>query len=117
MPGYLDSPVTRGRDKIFRTRPVSVIRKGKWKLHLYLEEWVLDGGVEAIATNNSVELYDLESDRGEHKNVANQNPELRDALVKELVAWYGTTDAPIPSETNPDYNPELPSKKKGKKKN
>ena len=32
--GYLDSAVTRGRDPVFRTRPVSVIRKGVWKLHL-----------------------------------------------------------------------------------
>ncbi|NQZ59052.1 MAG: sulfatase, partial [Lentisphaeraceae bacterium] len=44
MPGYLDKGVPRGRDKIFRTRPVTVIRKGRWKLYLYLEEWVLDGG-------------------------------------------------------------------------
>ncbi len=115
MPGYLDSPVTRGRDDIFRTRPVSVIRKGNWKLHLYLEEWVLDGGADTVASNNAVELYDLENDRGEHKNLANQNPELRDALVKELVAWHGVTNAPIPHEKNPDYDPDLAPKKKSKK--
>ena len=34
--------------KNFRTRPVSVIRKGKWKLHLYHEEWILDGGKEEL---------------------------------------------------------------------
>ncbi|RYG72648.1 aryl-sulfate sulfohydrolase, partial [bacterium] len=32
FPGYLNNPVQRGRDPIFRTRPVSVIRKGDWKL-------------------------------------------------------------------------------------
>jgi arylsulfatase A-like enzyme len=111
MPGYLDKPVKRGRDKIFRTRPVTVIRKGRWKLHLYLEEWVLDGGSGTIATNNSVELYDLENDRGEHKNVANDNPELRDALVKELVKWHGTAKAPIPNKNNPDYDPKAKPKK------
>lgn len=116
MPGYLDKPVQRGRDKIFRTRPVTVMRKGRWKLHMYLEEWVLDGGKGAIATNNSVELYDLESDLGEHKNVANENPELRDALVKELVTWHGVVEAPIPNEKNPDYDPDAPSKKKKSKK-
>lgn len=62
MPGYLDKPVSRGRDKVFRTRPVSVVRKGDWKLHLYLEEWLLDGGAEAISTNNAAELYNLKED-------------------------------------------------------
>ncbi len=115
MPGYLDKPVKRGRDKIFRTRPVTVIRKGRWKLHLYLEEWVLDGGAGTIATNNSVELYDLKNDRGEHKNLANTNPELRDALVKELITWHGTAKAPIPNKKNPDYDPTAKPKKKSKK--
>ncbi|NWK55852.1 sulfatase [Verrucomicrobiaceae bacterium N1E253] len=115
MPGYLDKPVKRGRDKTFRTRPVTVMRKGRWKLHLYLEEWVLDGGKGAIATNNAVELYDLESDLGEHKNVANENPELRDALVRELVTWHGVVEAPIPTEKNPEYDPNATAKKKSKK--
>src|SRR5690606_23109063 len=34
FPGYLHTPVTRGRDTIFRTRPVSVVSKGNWKLLL-----------------------------------------------------------------------------------
>ncbi len=109
MPGYLDKPVPRGRDNIFRTRPVSVIRKGKWKLYLYLEEHVLDGG------KNAVELYDLDSDMGEHKDVAQQNPEVRDMLLKELVNWHGTVKAPIPTKKNPEYNPSAAKEKKGKK--
>ena len=72
----------------------------------------LDGGNGAIGTNNSIELYDLESDIGEHKNVANDDPELRDALVKELIAWHGLVEAPIPTEKNPGYNPSARSKKK-----
>src|SRR5262249_22706760 len=59
FPGYLDDPVIRGRDPVFRSRPVSVIRKGDWKLHLYHEEWQLGGGREKIATNNAVELYNI----------------------------------------------------------
>ncbi|MFC4995279.1 sulfatase [Rubritalea tangerina] len=116
MPGYLDKPVKRGRDKVFRTRPVTVMRKGRWKLHLYHEEWVLDGGKDAIATNQSVELYDLENDIGEHKNVANQNPEVRDMLVKELIKWHGVTEAPVPTEKNPEYDPNKATEKKSKKK-
>lgn len=115
MPGYLNKPVTRGRDEIFRTRPVSVIRKGKWKLHLYLEEWVLDGGAASVATNNAVELYDLESDLGERENLANKESVVRDALIKELEAWQVSADAPIPSERNPEYDADAPveDKKKG----
>lgn len=115
MPGYLDKPVARGRDKVFRTRPVTVMRKGRWKLHLYHEEWVLDGGKGEIASNNSVELYDLESDIGEHKNLANQNPEIRDMMVNELIKWHGVTEAPVPSEKNPEYDPSKSKEKKKKK--
>ena len=115
MPGYLDKPVTRGRDKIFRTRPVTVVRKGNWKLHLYLEEWVLDGGAKTIATNNAVELYDLKNDLGERKNLANEKTEIRDELVKEITDWYNSTNAPIPTEKNPGYDPTAQKVKKNKK--
>jgi arylsulfatase A-like enzyme len=33
FPGYLDEPVIRGRDPVFRTRPVSVINRDHWKLY------------------------------------------------------------------------------------
>lgn len=49
----------------FRTRPVSVILKGDWKLHLYHEEWQLDGGRAKLATSHAVELYNLAEDIGE----------------------------------------------------
>ena len=60
FPGYLDGPVIRGRDEDirlgFRTRPVSVIRKGDWKLHLFHEEWQLDGGRENAVGSGAIEL-------------------------------------------------------------
>lgn len=115
MPGYLNKPVTRGRDKVFRTRPVTVIRKGKWKLHMYLEEWVLDGGADKIATNNSVELYNLEDDLGEHEDLANKETEVRDQLVQEITEWHITTGAPIPRQRNPKYDPSAKPLKKDKK--
>ena len=74
FPGYLDKPVTRGRDidvrAGFRSRPVSVIHKGEWKLHLYHEEWQLDGGRARIPENHAVELYHLTEDIGEQKDLA-----------------------------------------------
>jgi hypothetical protein len=31
FPGYLDRPVIRGRDPVFRIRPVTVMRSDDWK--------------------------------------------------------------------------------------
>lgn len=105
FPGYLNSPVPRGRDPVFRTRPVSVIRKGDWKLHLYHEEWQLDGGREKLATNRAVELYHLKNDIGERVDLALDNPRKRDELLDDLLAWYGRTGAKLPTERNPAYDP------------
>ena len=56
------------------------VRKGKWKLRLpnlkRIYRYVKDRGT------SGVELYDLESDTGEKKNVADQNPR----IVGELLA-------------------------------
>lgn len=106
FPGYLNTAVTRPRDPIFRTRPVSVIRKGDWKLLLYHEEWQLDGGRDKIATNNAVELYNLATDVGERRNLANENTAKRDELLNDLLAWIAQTKAPLPSQLNPAYAPE-----------
>ncbi|HUR54907.1 MAG TPA: sulfatase [Gemmataceae bacterium] len=110
FPGYLDNPVIRGRDPVFRTRPISVIRKGEWKLHLYHEEWQLDGGREKIATNNAVELYNLVADEGERTNLAPSNPAKRDELLGDLLKWFDATKAPLPNKPNPDYKPAPPKK-------
>lgn len=96
FPGYLDRPVIRGRDPIFRTRPISVIRKGDWKLHLYHEEWLLDGGREKLAVNDAVELYNLKQDLGERENVASRETEKRDELLSDLLGWFERVDAKLP---------------------
>jgi len=101
FPGYLDGPVPRGRDPVFRTRPVSVIRKGDWKLHLYHEEWQLDGGRERIAANNAVELYNIVDDPGERNNLAQANPAKRDEVLADLLAWISRVPAPLPTQPNP----------------
>jgi arylsulfatase A-like enzyme len=97
FPGYLDDPVIRGRDPVFRTRPVSVIRKGDWKLHLYHEEWLLDGGRAKRDTNRAVELYHLSEDLGERQDLAAANPAKRDELLDDLLKWLADTRAPLPS--------------------
>ncbi len=110
FPGYLDGPVLRGRDPVFRTRPVIVIRKGDWKLHLYHEEWQLDGGREKLATHRAVELYNLTSDPGETTDLAASNTGERDDLLDNLLGWMKSAQAVLPKKPNPDYDPKAPAK-------
>ena len=109
FPGYLDAPVRRGRDPVFRTRPVSVIHQGDWKLHLYHEEWLLDGGRAGLATNRAVELYNLKDDLGERHDLAQSHPGKRDELLSDLLKWMGSVKAVLPTERNPGYDPAKPA--------
>jgi arylsulfatase A-like enzyme len=107
FPAYLQSYEglrDDSRDTIFRTRPVSVIRKGDWKLLLFHEEWVLDGGKEGVSSNNSVELYNLVKDPGEERDLSNTNIEKRNELLKDLLEWQQDINAPVPEEPNPEYS-------------
>lgn len=80
------------RDPLFRTRPGSVILHGRWKLHEYFE----DGGIE---------LYDLEQDPGERKNLAEMMPEKVKQLRARLDAWRAEIKAPVPDTLNPEFDP------------
>ena len=116
FPGYLDRPNPGSRDQIFRARPVSVIRQGDWKLHLFHEEWALDGGWGKRATNSSIELYNLVDGISETKNLARANPTKRDALLKKLLAWMKRVKAQSAHQPNPQYDPTKAIEKKKKKK-
>ena len=82
------------RDSLFRTRPGSVVRKGDWKLHYYFED---DG----------IELYDLSKDIGERNNLGATQPEKKEELLRLLEIWWKETNAPIPTELNPEYFEKL----------
>ena len=101
-----NSRVIRGRDPVFRTRPVSVIHKGDWKLLLYHEEWQLDGGRAKLDSNRAVELYNLAEDVGERNVLSKQNPVKRDELLGDLLAWFDRTHAVLPTKRNPAYDPK-----------
>ncbi len=106
FPGYLEAYAglkEDSRDPVFRTRPVSVIRKGDYKLLQFHEEWVLDGGFENIETNNSVELYNIKNDISETNNLCNIEVEKRNELLHDLLMWQKKTNALVPSEANPEY--------------
>tara|TARA_R110001606_G_scaffold5509_4_gene25181 strand:+ start:1018 stop:2436 length:1419 start_codon:yes stop_codon:yes gene_type:complete len=93
FPIYLqkvNSKKEQARDSLFRTRPGSVIRKGKWKLHEYFEDGAL-------------ELYNLEKDIQEKNNVSKENPKKVKELYSELKEWRRKTNAPVPKELNKNY--------------
>jgi arylsulfatase A-like enzyme len=119
FPGYLDNPVNRGRaidiEAGFRSRPVTVMRKGDWKLHLYHEEWQLDGGRAKLAENNAVELYNVKDDIGERNNLATANPAKRDELLDEILSWQTSVHALMASKPNPAYQPNPKAPGTGKK--
>jgi arylsulfatase A-like enzyme len=81
FPSYLTGNV-RGA---FRTKPVSVIRSGRWKLHYFYE-------------TDHTELYDLRNDSGETNNLASARPARRDELRGRLEAWKNDVGArePVP---------------------
>ncbi len=80
----------------FRAEPLSVIRKGEWKL---IENFQPDPEPFIY------ELYNLATDILETNNLADINTAKRDELIADLHAWQQATNAPIPTNPNPDYVP------------
>ena len=76
--------------------PDLAIREGKWK---FLCEY--DGG--------DAELYDMEKDRGETKNLAAEHPELVARLTKVCIDWHNS----LPPDNGPIMvrNPKKSAKK------
>ncbi len=86
--------IDQGRDPLFRTRPGTAMRYGKWKLHEYFEDGAL-------------ELYDLDADLGETNNLADVLPEETAELHLRMIDWRTRTNAPVPTERNPDYDADF----------
>jgi arylsulfatase A-like enzyme len=97
FPAYLQSyndnncAFDEQRDPLFRSRPCSVIRKGKWKLIQFFE-------------SEDLELYDLSSDLGETTNLAESNSTIANELFSELKSWQVQTAAAIPRAANPKFD-------------
>lgn len=106
-PMYLDGKNARGaRDKYFRNRPVTVVIDGDWKLLFFHEEYVLDGGLNKIDTNNMVELYNLKDDPSEQNDLSKTNKIVRDKLIQEVQEWMKNTNAPLAEiKTAENYRP------------
>ena len=102
FPVYLQGKMDGARDPLFRTRPGSAVRLGDWKLIEYFE----DGGLE---------LYNLKADVSEAKNLAQANPDKTAELHKILRDWRKAVNAPVPTQRNPEYNPDAPASTAGQK--
>jgi arylsulfatase A-like enzyme len=78
---YWHFPHYRERDVV----PYNIVRKNKWKLiHRYEER--------------EIELYDLEADLSETKDLSQSHPEVVKALYDDLTKWLTKVDAKIPRE-------------------
>jgi arylsulfatase A-like enzyme len=70
-------------------RPGSAIRWGRYKLILRYDD-------------GSVELFDLDQDPGETRNLSNERPEDASRLKTRLVEWLQTTGAGLPTKQGPE---------------
>lgn len=91
FPAYLEGFKGDNRNiDPFRTRPTSVIRSGDYKLHEFYED-------------GHLELYNIKDDIGEKNDLAAKLPAKVKELHDKLVAWRTKTNAPVPTQQNPDF--------------
>jgi arylsulfatase A-like enzyme len=77
----------------FRATPFGSIRMGRYKLIEFFEF-------------GQLELYDLEQDSLESHNIALEKPEVTAKLFERMQAWRKETNAPVPTELNPEFDPQ-----------
>lgn len=82
--------------------PYSAVRDGRYRLIQFHED-------------QSLRLYNLETDIGEQTDLSKTEPAKAKRLLTDLVNWRKSVDAQMPTE-NPDYDPAKASKVAGKKK-
>ncbi|TDU68099.1 arylsulfatase A-like enzyme [Prosthecobacter fusiformis] len=96
VPGYLGAdPGT------WRTTPVGLIQQGSWKLMEFFED-------------GRLELYNLEQDIGETKNLAAEMPDKTKELQAKMVTWRKDIGAKMPTPNTPVEAPKGKGKGKGK---
>ncbi|MEY3172670.1 MAG: hypothetical protein RLZZ436_583 [Planctomycetota bacterium] len=76
-----------------RNGPASAVRVGDWKL------------IEFFENGGSRELYHLAADPAEETDLAKSSPQKLAELAAILDQWQADTQAAIPTEANPDYDP------------
>lgn len=89
FPAYLERH--KGINGIWRSGPASSIRFGDWKLIEFFEDDI-------------IELYNLKEDIGETNDLSEKYPEKKNELYKLLYDWRKEINAPIPTDTNPEFD-------------
>ena len=74
----------------YKNPPCSIIRKGKWKLIQFLND-------------GKVELYNLDEDLKESKNLVEVNKQVADELLDELVSWRKQNKVPLPPASKLEF--------------
>ena len=82
--------LTAKRDR--RETPIGFHANGwdAWMTHQYK---IVKGGKKGHGTNGAWELYDIEKDPFEDNNIASQNPEILQRMLKQWEAWAAGAEA------------------------
>jgi arylsulfatase A-like enzyme len=97
FPGYLGAGVGQ-----WRTTPVGSVRAGDWKLIEFFED-------------GRRELYNLQDDIGEARNIASEHPEKVRELHDKIVAWRKEVGARMPKKNLEQGEPkQVPPKQRRK---
>lgn len=91
FPAYLENNGRLGIDALYRSRPCGVIRHGDWKLIESFED-------------GSVALFNLKTDIGETQDLAAMHADTAERLHRRLIDWRTRTGAPVPTQTNPQFD-------------
>ena len=77
----------------WRTTPAGAVRQGDWKLIEFFED-------------GKLELYNIKDDISEKNDLATAMPDKVEQMHRTLINWRKSVDAPVPTERNPEYDPE-----------
>jgi arylsulfatase A-like enzyme len=90
FPAYLEAD--RSVQGTWRTTPASAVRRGGYKLLHFFED-------------DRWELYDVEEDVSESRDLSRERPDLLRQMRSSLEAWWVATDADFVLDANPAYDP------------
>lgn len=100
---------------MYAKTPSSCIIEDNYKLIYHFGDYMETEGYTSenqktygkLVVGKKVELYDLNKDIGEEKDISEQMPEKVEYLVGKLKKWWKETDAHLPEE-NKNYDPANP---------